>query len=1149
MLMLDARNCVNYAYPLAFCHWVCQNMSLLYLCVCILFVLIRIDKKQHTKHFTMKNFLPLCGLLALLFCSYPIFAQPGYTADEVVTPYTGQYRTGSNMTYVPNPGNAPNWWDNYKLADIAAGNPAVNQKGIGARALRFSITEDVLDTYGYGLLVPEMAHYASVNAKEHTAIIWGPKGSHQDLNQYCPGKPSALFANMYLPIWDGGANGTPYNDDNYLAAYLYKTVTLYKDDVRFWEIWNEPGLDLRYDIGGIGWRDQSYPGNWWAEGPAPCDYILNAPVYHYIRTLRISWEIIKSVDPDAYVCLGSVGYQSLLNAVCANTDNPNQGDITGDFPKRGGAYFDAISFHSYPHFDGATTNFSANFYERHSDQAADGVVTYRQLYQQILDIYGYNGVSKPRKEWIITEMNSPRKVFGTAFGNGPYFGGQDAQINHMMKALLISKVSGIHQSHVYELFDRKDAASAGYEFDLMGMYKVLNGAGPYNITINDLGMGIKTTSDFLHNTTYDPLRTAQMSLPTNLRGYAFKRPDGSYVYAVWARTTDDLSENAFGSYSFPASFNLSQVQRYEWNASYTGLNSTVSGQNISLNARPTFFAAVGAIQPCAIQAAPNEVLCNDNGTPTNAADDTYTFTLTVNNGTAGTWSALIGGTTVTGTFGVGKLIGPLPITSSALSFAVSDAANSACVTSVSVTPPATCSNTTNCSLAAVVSNKVCGDNGTPNNASDDTFTFISTVTSAGTTCGTGWYGGNSFGNYGAAKTFGPYPISAGAVYIEFEDNANTAIKTNITVAPPAPCSVVVTNCALSATVTNKVCNDNGTPSNPADDTFTFNATVASSGTTCGNGWFGGNTFASYGAAKTFGPYPISAGSVFIEFEDNANTAIKTSITVTPPATCSNTPLTCDAASNTAVREWISGVEIANMTNTSGKSTYTDYSSSKIATMQRGTNVVANLTTGYTFFTFDEYFRVWIDYNKNNLFEASELAFQGVNIHPTNGTANKTLSGAISVPANALTGATKMRVSMSRSAYPDPCANFMRGEVEDYAVFITSQAAERGNATLDAALESNLISVYPNPTQGVAALDLRDWLNLASQDASTQDDALVFVTIFNSVGTEVFKQEFSLSNSAILDLDLSHLPQGGYHARIEKTGMRPATKRIQIAGKR
>jgi GEVED domain/Secretion system C-terminal sorting domain len=993
----------------------------------------------------MKHFTPLAWLFAMIFV-VQVSAQPGYTADDLVTPYTGQYRTGMNMGYFPG-------WDNYKLADIAAGNPAVSQKGVGARTLRFSTPEDILDLYGYGLLVPEMAHYKSLNTSEHTAIVWKPKGVHQDITEYCPGKPSALFSNMYLPIWDGGANGTPYNDDNYLAAYLFKTVSTYKDDVKFWEIWNEPGLDLRYDIGGIGWRDQNFPGNWWAEGPAPCDYILNAPIYHYIRVLRVSWEVIKTVDPDAYVCLGSVGYQSMLNAICNNTDNPNMGDVSAAFPKTGAAYFDAVSFHSYPHFDGATTNFSNNFFERHSDQAADGVITYRQLYQQILDQYGYNGVSKPRKEWIITEINSPRQAFGSPFGpaSGKYFGGFDAQINHMMKALMISKVSGIHQTHMYELFDRTTPANAGYEFDQMGMYKFLNGASAYDISINDLGMAVKTTSDFLNNSTYDALRTAQMSLPTNLRGYAFKRTDGTYVYAVWARTTEDLSEAATGTYSFPATFNLAQVERYDWNAGYTNQSTTVSGSNINLNARPQFFTATGAVQPCAIAASVSTVVCNNNGTPSNPSDDTYNFTLTVNNGQVGSYTTTVGNTTVTGVYGTPKIVGPIAITPAVLTLVIRDAVSSACATSVTVTPPATCSAAVDCNIIAVVS--------TP------------------------------------------------------------------------------------------VCSDNGTTSDPSDDTFTFSVLVSNLGTTCGTGWFGGNAAGAYGVAKTFGPYLISSGNVFIGFQDNTTNTVTAGVTVAPPVTCSNVPLVCDAASVIALREWIGKVDVGTMTNTSGRSNYSDFSSTKIANVMKGVATTFSFSTTYTFYTFDQYYRAWIDYNRNNVFEANELVYEGINVRPNNGVATKALSGTFVVPAGATNGATKMRVSMSRGAYPEPCAGFARGEVEDYSVLISGMVIERNTESLSAEAESQLVSLYPNPAQSQVVVDLRDWFTYASQSDVPQEDAHVSVTLYDQIGKQVMKTDLLDANSGMIDLDLSTLVQGIYHVRIERAGYRTATKRLTISGKK
>ncbi len=346
--------------------------------------------------------------LVCTFAAFSVSAQINYTANQQVTPYAGPYRAGINMGYYPG-------WTNQSLSDIAAGNPALGIPGIGAKTNRVGLPEIVLDYFGYGLLESDFQHYKSVGMNEFTAFTNGPTWPHQEKTQYCPGQFSPLFANMYTPIWDGGANGTPYNDTNYYAVYLYKVVTQYKDDVRFWEVWNEPG----FDYANLGWRGPDYPGNWWLEGPQPCDYILRAPIYNYIRALHIAWEVIKTVDPDSYVCISGVGYLSFLNAVLRNTDNPNNGDISPEYPLLGGAYFDCVAIHSYPHFDGSTTNYGENFFERHSDQAADGVAKVMNDYQGILDQYGYDGVTYPKKEWICTEINSPRKAFTGDFFRGP----------------------------------------------------------------------------------------------------------------------------------------------------------------------------------------------------------------------------------------------------------------------------------------------------------------------------------------------------------------------------------------------------------------------------------------------------------------------------------------------------------------------------------------------------------------------------------------------------------------------------------------------------------------------------------------------------------------------------------------------------------
>ena len=78
---------------------------------------------------------------------------------------------------------------------------------------------------------------------------------------------------------------------------------------------------------------------------------------------------------------------------------------------------------------------------------------------------------------------------------------------------------------------------------------------------------------------------------------------------------------------------------------------------------------------------------------------------------------------------------------------------------------------------------------------------------------------------------------------------------------------------------------------------------------------------------------------------------------------------------------------------------------------------------------NQYCRVWLDCNGNGLFEDSEkVEAQGAN----------PISLSIPIPATAITGATRMRVSLKSSGYPSSCetaSDFAKGEVEDYTVNI------------------------------------------------------------------------------------------------------------------
>jgi SdrD B-like domain/HYR domain/Secretion system C-terminal sorting domain len=117
-----------------------------------------------------------------------------------------------------------------------------------------------------------------------------------------------------------------------------------------------------------------------------------------------------------------------------------------------------------------------------------------------------------------------------------------------------------------------------------------------------------------------------------------------------------------------------------------------------------------------------------------------------------------------------------------------------------------------------------------------------------------------------------------------------AVTAEQTVAVDAGFSLTPQGCftPVTLTATNPVCNNNGTPANPADDTFTFSIT-ATGGTGPWGFDLGALKMLPYGTPLARGPFPISGGPVTISINDHDNPACVTTIVVNPPAPCSTTP--------------------------------------------------------------------------------------------------------------------------------------------------------------------------------------------------------------------------------------------------------------------
>lgn len=515
-------------------------------------------------------------------------AQINYTANDQVTPYDGIFRFGMNLGYYPD-------WPDYRLGSLSSGDVERNMMGVGANSGRPSLYEYILEDWGYDSRLYSYERWAEVGMTDHTVIVGRPAYSHRDHTKYCEPHESKLFANLYEDIWDNGENGTPVNDNNYFALYLYKIATIYGDYVKIWEIWNEPDFDFTFSH----WYYEDTNSSWWINDPDPCDYQLRAPVQHYVRTLRIAWEVLKTVRPESYVSIGALGYPHFLDAVLRNTDNPVDGSVSPEFPMGGGAYFDVMSYHIYPHIDGTLWDYDRpsnqiTGFHRHSDRAVDnGIVRKKVEFEELLEDYGYDGNTYPEKIWNITESGVPRK----GFDGHRYYGSTEMQINYTIKSVVAAHKLDIIQLHVYKLADDETPEEASSEFHTMGMYKKILGVDMEDVEVNEVGLTYKTTSDLLMGLAYDANQTAALNMPNTIDGAAFVDDNGDYTYVLWAKTHTDQSEAANTIYSFPSSLDIEFLEKRTWQFAQTGMVENINSQSIALTGEPIFLKTSNGIAP------------------------------------------------------------------------------------------------------------------------------------------------------------------------------------------------------------------------------------------------------------------------------------------------------------------------------------------------------------------------------------------------------------------------------------------------------------------------------------------------------------------------------------------------------------------------
>ena len=589
----------------------------------------------------LKRFTTLLLFFSLFKALNANSQTPARTANDYIRPYTENFQYGTNLGYYDAA------WSDEVLAATA--------QSIGGHTLRPTLPEDFVERYGYAIRASTFnAYVGTYGMRELTCFVEGPSAAHRDPTRFpSTNGPSKLFAHLYEPIWNG--DGT-VNANNYYAYYLFKLQQIYGDKVRFWEVVNEPDFT----------SDQADIDAWRTRAPQPGELVnLQAPIYHYIRMLRISYEVLKKYRPEAYITTGGVGYSQFVEALLRYTDNPDGGRVTAQYPQKAGAYLDALSFHSYPayklhYWD---TRIGGFRYTRTSDYAAEMVMADRDSMVAALGRRGY-GTTYPAKYLLMSETNISRRTADDRTGS------DDMQRNFGIKTLVLAQKNNIRQVYLYQLGESADAPAAGTavsgaeELDLMGLFENLRRDAPGRQKLTQLGQAFATTSGLLYGWSYDAARTAALALPAAINGAAFRK-NGAYTYVLWAKALYDTSEYAQATYSFPAAWHLASLQRYDWNYAATAAHTTVAAQGLALSGTPVFLrdgdgsgVLVAGISPASAVVGTSVTLTGTNlaGATSVSFNGTATRTLLRNDATqlvvsvpAGATSGLVTVTTAAGT--------------------------------------------------------------------------------------------------------------------------------------------------------------------------------------------------------------------------------------------------------------------------------------------------------------------------------------------------------------------------------------------------------------------------------------------------------------------------------------------------------------------
>ncbi len=142
---------------------------------------------------------------------------------------------------------------------------------------------------------------------------------------------------------------------------------------------------------------------------------------------------------------------------------------------------------------------------------------------------------------------------------------------------------------------------------------------------------------------------------------------------------------------------------------------------------------------------------------------------------------------------------------------------------------------------------------------------------------------------------------------------------------------------------------------------------------------------------------------------------------------------CTFGAKDASQEWIAQFKLGDIDNRSGSSPsgYRNFAGRETTTLYTDLLYDFEIVAGYASNVFPDYFKIYIDWNQNGIWDAEDEVFV------TDQAVRNGVSGNFSVPDDFVEGFTLMRVIMSYEDFEGACddTEYEYGEVEDYCITV------------------------------------------------------------------------------------------------------------------